>query len=101
MAKVKTHFHDELEFRRSVEDANIGDLAEAAGLHFDSWTGSYRDQYNDLWVSRPTTRKLWTVATREAYNLTLVHSRHRELRHAIASAKAVLDARRVKMGFAA
>lgn len=96
MAKVKSHFTDELEARRAAADDAAG-----FGLYYDNWTDSYRDRFNDVFVSRPRTRKLWTVASREAGNQTLIHSRHRNVECAFIAAKAVIDARCAKTGLSA
>lgn len=67
--------------------------ADRLEMHFDSWTGSYRDRFNDFWVLKRPTRKLWEVASREPGNQVVLHSRHRDLGHAIAAAQDAIRAR--------
>ena len=70
------------------------DAATAVGLFYDSWTDSFRDQYNDVWVSRPFERKLWTAAFRDSGNVSALVGRYRRVEDAIAAAGDVIAARR-------
>jgi hypothetical protein len=59
-------------------------------LHFDNWTNSWRDRYNDVFVVRRAERKMWEVAERGPGNQTILHSRHRDLELAKVAAQAII-----------
>ena len=52
--------------------------AEFGVMHFDTWTNSYRDNYNDIFLVKRFDRKMWELASREPGNQTKVWSRHRD-----------------------
>ncbi len=62
---------------------------EVGVMSFDRWTSSYRDTYNDIFVSRRFGRKTWEVTERGPGNRTILHSRHRRLEIALAAANRV------------
>jgi hypothetical protein len=61
-------------------------------LYFDTWTGQYVGDYNDVWV-RPR-GSMWHVAFRDRGNVTVVVSKHRKLSIALARADGFIASRR-------
>lgn len=65
--------------------------AEFGAMSYDRWTGSYRDNFNDIFVSKRDGRKLWEMTERGPGNRTILHSRHRNLESALTAANTLYD----------
>lgn len=63
------------------------EMPEQVGfMHFDRWTGSYRDAFNDIFVSKRFGRKTWELTSRGPGNSTVRHSKHHVLARALNAA---------------
>ena len=58
-------------------------------MTFDSWTNSYRDTYNDIFLVRRHGRKQWELTSREPGNMCKLWSRHRDLEKGLAAANSL------------
>lgn len=98
MSAMKNAFHDAISLYcvECGSTCRCGDVLDPAafGLHFDSWTGAYLDQFNDVWVSRPHGRKRWIVSFRDRGNVTRIVSRHHALGDAFKAASQVISEKR-------
>jgi hypothetical protein len=63
--------------------------AEFGAMFFDRWTSSYRDNFNDIFVTRRG--RHWEMSERQAGNRTHVHSRHNSLERALTAANVLYD----------
>lgn len=62
-------------------------------LHFDTWTGTWRDRYNDVFAGRRGDRKLFEVTERAPGNQIVLHSRHRSEEAAKLAAQVIVARR--------
>lgn len=52
---------------------------EMGVMFFDTWTGHYRDTYNDVFLTKKPGKKMWVLTSRGDGNKTVVWSRHRSV----------------------
>jgi hypothetical protein len=71
--------------------------AEFGVMHFDRWTNSYRDNFNDIWLIKRHGRKRWELASREAGNQTKVWSRHNKIEAGLIAANALHNAKHTEV----
>ncbi len=66
---------------------NVEELPSEFGvMSYDRWTHSYRDPFNDIFVTRRDGRKMWEMSERQRGNRTVTHSRHHSLERALTAA---------------
>lgn len=62
---------------------------EVGVMTWDSWTNSYRDTYNDIWLVKRHGRKQWELVSREPGNQSKLWSRHRDVGKGLDAANAL------------